>query len=126
MFNALNSIQEYIILNRTELASSYLAKFAGLMRMYLDYSREELISFSKELETLKLYLELEKLRFEDTLELVVEVDGNIDQEGIMIPTFLLQPYVENAFKHGLLHRKKIEIVYRVLPSRWKYSTMYCS
>ncbi len=108
MFNALNSIQEYIILNRTELASSYLAKFAGLMRMYLDYSREELISFSKELETLKLYLELEKLRFEDTLELVVEVDGNIDQEGIMIPTFLLQPYVENAFKHGLLHRKKIE------------------
>jgi len=106
MFNALNSIQEYIILNRTELASSYLAKFAGLMRMYLDYSREELISFSKELETLKLYLELEKLRFEDTLELVVEVDGNIDQEGIMIPTFLLQPYVENAFKHGLLHRKK--------------------
>ncbi|GAA0872832.1 histidine kinase [Gangjinia marincola] len=105
VFNALNSIQEYIILNEKHLASDYLGKFADLMRKYLEHSNKEYITLAEEIDSLKMYLELEKLRFEDQLEYRIEVDQNIHQELIEIPAMLLQPYVENSIKHGLLHKR---------------------
>lgn len=103
IFNALNSIQEYIILNEKKLASSYLAKFAQLIRTYLNHSSQGQISIEEEIECLHSYLELEKLRFEDTLH--YEINSNFINKDLKIPTMLIQPYVENAIKHGLLHKK---------------------
>ncbi|MEM6687654.1 MAG: histidine kinase, partial [Bacteroidota bacterium] len=105
IFNALNSIQEYIILNKKNLASDYLGKFADLIRTYLNHSSKGAISLQDEIDCLEMYLELEKLRFEDKLIYAIQVDEQLDTETISIPTMLIQPYVENALKHGLLHKK---------------------
>ncbi|SFN91049.1 Tetratricopeptide repeat-containing protein [Bizionia echini] len=105
IFNALNSIQDYIVLNQKDLASDYLGKFADLIRNYLHFSDTGFISIPEEVHNLKLYLELEKLRFEDALDYSFNVDSTANSEGTKIPTMLIQPYVENALKHGLLHKK---------------------
>ncbi len=104
VFNALNSIQEYIMSNQKDLAGDYLGKFADLIRTYLEHSTKGKITLEEELNTLNMYLELEKLRFEDTLEYTVNSSNNIDEEAIYIPTMLVQPYAENALKHGLFHK----------------------
>jgi hypothetical protein len=104
IFNALNSIQEYIVLNQRNLASSYLSKFADLIRSYLDHSSKGYISLQEEIECLDIYLQLEKLRFED--KFTYEITSSEGEKNIKIPTMLIQPYVENALKHGLLHKKE--------------------
>lgn len=104
IFNALNSIQEYIILNEKNLASAYLVKFSRLIRMYLEHSQEQYIPLSKEIKALELYLELEKDRFEDSLAYQLVVAKEINAAQIKIPSIFIQPYVENAIKHGLLHK----------------------
>ena len=117
IFNALNSIQEFIVLNKKELASNYLADFADLMRSYLQHSQEDKISLQDELDTLHLYLRLEKIRFEENFEYAIHCDASIDQETTSIPSFLIQPFVENAIKHGLLHQfgpKKLTITFSKL------------
>ena len=104
VFNALNSIQDFILLNQKELASNYLGDFADLMRGYLDHSQEDKISLQEEIELLELYLKLEKVRFEDDFAYEILTSKDIDKM-ITIPSFLIQPYVENAIKHGLMHKK---------------------
>ncbi|TVZ56905.1 histidine kinase [Lutibacter sp. Hel_I_33_5] len=106
IFNALNSIQDYIVLNQKNLASDYLGKFADLIRNYLHFSDLGFISIPDEIHNLNLYLELEKLRFEEQLQYSFKIDDNANSETIKIPTMLIQPYVENALKHGLLHIKE--------------------
>lgn len=105
IFNALNSIQEYIVLNQKNLASTYLSKFANLIRAYLEHSSKGKISLKEEMDCLNIYLELEKLRFEEKLSYSIIIDENIDVYDVKIPTMLIQPYIENALKHGLLHKK---------------------
>ncbi|MBQ4819873.1 histidine kinase [Aquimarina sp. MMG016] len=106
LFNALNSIQEYILTNQKDLASDYLGKFADLMRIYLDHSRKNQITIEEEIRALTLYLDLEKNRFEDSLEYDITIkDEEIFPQHYKIPSLLIQPYVENAIKHGLLHKK---------------------
>jgi ligand-binding sensor domain-containing protein len=104
IFNALNSIQEFIMLNKKELASNYLADFADLMRSYLHHSQEDEVSITEELAALELYLKLEKIRFENDFEYSINCDKNSSKDSIYIPSFLIQPFVENAIKHGLLHK----------------------
>jgi hypothetical protein len=104
IFNALNSIQEYIILNQKNLAGDYLGKFADLMRTYLHHSDAGFITVEEEVESLHMYLELEALRFEDTLRYSIDIEKAFKNMTIKIPTMLIQPYIENALKHGLLHR----------------------
>jgi len=103
IFNALNSIQEYIILNKKNLAGDYLGKFADLMRKYLHHSDAGYITLQEEVDSLNMYMELESLRFEESLEYTIKTIDSIDKEFVKIPTMLIQPYVENALKHGLLH-----------------------
>ena len=106
LFNALNTIQSYIYTNDKENASHYLGKFSELTRMILDMSNKEIVSLADEIKALKLYIELEELRFEDKLHYHFEVDEQaIFTEATFIPSMLIQPYVENAIKHGLLHQK---------------------
>ncbi len=104
IFNALNSIQEYIVFNNKELASSYLVKFSRLIRIYLEHSQQNEIVLKEEISALKIYLELEKIRFEDVLDYELNIDKNLSLEQIKIPSLFIQPYVENAIKHGLLHK----------------------
>lgn len=105
IFNALNSIQEFIISNEKEVASEYLVKFSRLIRIYLEHSREQEVLLSEEIKALKIYLELEKIRFEDKLEYQITCAKEVENQVIYLPSLFIQPYVENALKHGLLHKK---------------------
>lgn len=105
MFNALNSIQEFIVLNEKKSANRYMGKFADLMRMILDQSNHETVSLEDELKMIHLYLELEALRFENEFQYNLEVDPDIDTLYTFIPAMIVQPYIENAIKHGLLHKQ---------------------
>ncbi len=105
IFNCLNSIKLYTLENDSQTASEYLTKFSQLIRLVLENSRSEKVTLQKELETLKLYIELEAMRFKDKVNYQINVVPHIDQQYIEIPPLLLQPYVENAIWHGLIHKK---------------------
>lgn len=112
MFNALNSIQEFILLNDKKQANMYMGKFADMMRLILDMSNKDMITLDEELKSLDLYLQLEALRFEEQFFYAVTKDGNLQDDTINMPPMIIQPYVENAIKHGLLHKpgeKKLAI-----------------
>ncbi len=104
-YNALNTIQAYIYLNDKLNAGKYLSKFSALTRKILEMSEQESITLSEEISTLELYLELEKMRFEDELDIQINVAASIDTDFVKIPSMLIQPFVENAIKHGLLHKR---------------------
>jgi len=101
VFNSLTAIQSYIFRNEPHTASKYLASFAKLTRLILEISRTELCSIEREITTLKLYLDLQKLRFENRFEYTITVDQNIDPNSTFIPPMLAQPLIENAIEHGL-------------------------
>lgn len=104
-YNALNTIQSFILSNEKKQAVSYLSKFSNLTRTILEMTEKETISIAEEVKTLSLYLDIEKARFEEDFNYHILVDDEIDAGNIKIPTMLLQPYVENAVKHGLLHKQ---------------------
>ncbi|MGB1217080.1 MAG: histidine kinase, partial [Saprospiraceae bacterium] len=105
MFNSLNSIQQFILTQDKRAANKYLSNFAKLMRSILEMSDKEKISLDSEIEALGLYLELENLRFDNELDYKIEIDDNIDPKTKFLPSMLIQPYVENAIKHGLMHKE---------------------
>lgn len=102
-YNALNTIQAFIFTNDKTKASSYLAKFSKLTRAILEMSEKETISLSEEIDALKLYLELEKMRFKDGFSYQLNITNIENADLIEFPPMIIQPYVENAIKHGLLH-----------------------
>lgn len=103
IFNSLNAIQECILTHKIDAAYQYLSKFSRLQRMVLDNSEKELVPLSKELEMLGLYLSLESLRFSNSFTYEIR-SGNIsDQDEIMVPSLITQPFAENAIWHGLQH-----------------------
>lgn len=104
IFNCLNSIKLYAIDNEAAKASEYLTKFARLIRLVLENSRANKVTLEDELEALQLYLDMEALRFEDKLHFQIQVDPRIDLDFVEIPPLLIQPYVENAIWHGLMHK----------------------
>lgn len=104
-YNALNTIQSFILTNDKKQAVSYLSKFSTLTRTILEMSEKESITLSEEIKTLGLYLDIEKARFDEDFNYEINIGYGIDIENIKIPSMLLQPYVENAVKHGLLHKK---------------------
>lgn len=101
VFNSLNSIQHYIFHTKSDEAIKYLNKFARLVRIILNNSDKPTVTVGEDLEALKLYLELEKMRFEDKFDYEVIVDGSVDPDYDIMPPLLMQPYVENAILHGL-------------------------
>jgi len=112
IFNSLNSIDYFIIKNESVLASEYLNRFSRLIRLILNNSRSNYISLKDDLDALKLYIEIESLRFDNKFEYEVKASKNLDPELIQIPPMLFQPYVENAIWHGLMQKDgpgKIEV-----------------
>ncbi len=115
IFNALNSIQYYITSQDNASAARYLSKFSLLIRSILESSRHQYIFLKDELKLLKLYLELEQLRFSGQFVFDITIDETIDTEEISIPPMIIQPYVENAIIHGVVmlnHQGKITIHYQ--------------
>ena len=106
IFNCLNSIQLFTAQNNIDKASNYLSKFSRLIRLVLENSRSEKVTLENELESLRLYIELEAMRFRDKFSYTISVAPSIDQGYVQIPPLLLQPFVENAIWHGLMHKEE--------------------
>jgi putative methionine-R-sulfoxide reductase with GAF domain len=102
IFNALNSVQQYILQGNTDEANKYLSRFSKLQREILNHCDKSFISLQKEIEMLRIYLQLEQLRFNGSFDFEITSDNGLDSEEIKIPPMILQPFVENAIWHGLM------------------------
>ena len=104
IFNSLNSVNQFIATNNELEANQYLTKFSKLMRGVMENSTEDFIPFQQELDLLQNYLSLEKTRFTDKFNFDISVDENLNQQNLLIPGMLIQPFLENAIWHGLRYR----------------------
>lgn len=123
-YNALNTIQSFILSNDKKQAVNYLSKFSTLTRTILEMTEKDLVSITEEIKTLSLYLDIEKVRFNDDFNYEILADFNVDADNIKIPSMFLQPFVENAVKHGLLHQteeKKLKIHFEKVADQIKIS-----
>lgn len=105
IFNCLNSINRYIVKSDNATASLYLTRFAKLIRLILDNSNSKKVLLSNELEALKLYIEMERIRFDSKFDYHIIIDKEVHTDSIGVPSLIIQPYVENAIWHGLLHKE---------------------
>lgn len=112
--NALVSIQRFMLENKTTEASNYLTKFSRLMRQLLEYSREELITIEEEIDLLRNYLDIQKLRLKDQFTFEIKIDPKLSLSESKIQPMFAQPFVENAIEHGVSGKAdgKIEILFR--------------
>ena len=102
IFNSLNSIQRMYVEGNMDEANDFLTEFSGLIRNILENSNHDKITLNEEINTLKSYLELEKLRTKDKFDFTIDVDESIDQYNYKVPPLVIQPFVENAIWHGVL------------------------
>lgn len=108
IFNALNSIQEQFMFGDKLLANEQMGNFTTLTRQILTVSGKKKISLATEVDILTKYLELEKMRFDSDFTYHIKIAENIDDEYTELPPMLIQPFVENSIKHGLLHKKGLK------------------
>lgn len=102
IFNSLNTINSFINRNEPTMANQYISKFSRLMRLILDHSREKKISLEEELEVLKLYVQIEQIRFENKFSFEIKLSPEADIYNVQVPPLIIQPFAENAILHGLL------------------------
>ena len=117
LFNCMNSINKMILGNQNDEASTYLGKFSKLVRSMLENSEHVHVSLEQELKMLASYIQLESIRFKKKIAVNIVVAENINQENTYIPSMVLQPFVENAIWHGLMHKRgkgKIDIHIKAL------------
>jgi len=105
IFNSLQAIQDYIFDKNEEQANRYLVKFSRLMRLILESSRKKFILLSEELKLIELYVSLEQLRFSEQFSYQLSLSKNINKDILLVPSMLIQPFIENAVNHGLFHKK---------------------
>jgi tetratricopeptide (TPR) repeat protein len=105
IFNCLSSINCFILENETEKASDYLTRFSRLIRMVLTNSEKPLITLDEELKMLKLYLDMERLRFENSFDYNITYTNDVEAGTVLVPPLLLQPFCENAIWHGLMNKE---------------------
>lgn len=106
VFNALNSIQSYVLEQDVNMAATFLAKFAMHIRSTLEQSRNDMIKLSDSIESINTYLELEKLRTRNKFDHHIHIDNNVKISAINVPPLLIQPYVENAIVHGFAKKRE--------------------
>ena len=99
--NGLVAIQDYIYKSEKKIAANYLAKFSKLMRAIIGHSSKEYIPFDDEISTLKMYFDLQKLRFKNSFEYQINIDPSIDINDTLVPPMIAQPFIENAIEHGI-------------------------
>jgi len=110
IFNSLNSIKSLINKNENEKAAEYLTTFSKLIRTLFQNSDSREISLYEELETCKLYSQIEKMRFGEKVDFIFEIDQHLDLKDIKVPALILQPFIENAIWHGLVPKESGGIV----------------
>jgi len=120
IFNALNSIQHLVIEGDSKQAYNYITQFSNLVRKTLDYSEKESISLVQEIELITIYLKLESLRFGEDFEYSI---NQKDIQDIDVPPMLIQPFIENAIVHGLLHKRGTKIL--KIDLEIKEGILYC-
>ena len=101
IFNTLGSIQNYLLQSKPGEAGLYLSQFARLIRQNLNSINSAVINLEEEVDRLKNYLDLEKLRMEDKFDYRIEIDRSVESEDILIPSMIIQPFVENSIWHGI-------------------------
>ena len=104
IFNSINSIQGFILKNKVDKALGYLMDFSKILRQTLDNATKEYISLAEEIEYIKYYLNLELMRFDKKFTIDLRIPEELDSQNILIPPMIVQPFVENAIRHGLLHK----------------------
>lgn len=104
IFNSLNTVQSYILSASTERAAAYLTRFSRLMQQTIEHSSKEWISLQEELDTLELYLQLEQLQLEGQFDYYIRIQPTVSNTQLLMPPFIIQPYVQNAIWHRLLQR----------------------
>ena len=104
IFNSLNAIHHYILTTSTDMASLYLTRFSKLMRLMISNFNKEWITLGDELDALELYIQLEKLRFDEQFNYQLQVRPEVNQQLTLIPPLIIQPYVQYAIWHRLLLR----------------------
>jgi LytS/YehU family sensor histidine kinase len=105
LFNSLNSIKYFALSKSKEETAAYLSKFSLLVRSILNNSKSRTISLKDELDALQLYIEIEHLRLDGKFDYAIDIDSSIHIKHAQIPPMILQPYVENAIWHGLMHKE---------------------
>jgi len=116
--NALISIENFIGIKTKEEIRQYIGDFSNLIRLNLIYANQTYIGLEEELVRLETYLSLEQLRFQHQFDYAIEVSPQLDKALIEVPNMVIQPFVENAIKHGLLPLKgagKVTISFAALP-----------
>ena len=124
MFNVLNSVQGLIYSNQKSKASEYLGKFSDLMRKILEASDKKEITVEKEFEMLEMYVSLEKTRFDNDFDYSYSLPNGLDLSQHKIPSMIIQPFVENAIKHGLMHKKglkELTINAKIIDNYWCFT-----
>ena len=115
IFNSMNSIQSYLYQNDKDHVSEFLSRFAGLMRHILHSSREPFIPLDEEISSLRTYLEIQQLRFEESFDYEIHVDEDIEPDLVGIPPLFVQPFVENSIEHGIRSKGQMgKIIIRYL------------
>ncbi len=110
IFNSLGAIQSFMMKNDSRKAAFYLGSFSSLMRSILHHSRQEMITLEEEVKTIENYFHLHQLRLGERLLFKVNVTGVTDPESVILPPMLVQPFVENALKHGIEQTDKTGVV----------------
>lgn len=105
VFNSLNSIQSFILKNDKTKANKYLVKFSKLMRLTFENSKSQYVNLEDEINALSLYLDLEQMRFDESFTYEIDIDPAINKDACIVPTLLMQPFVENAIWHGIQHKE---------------------
>jgi LytS/YehU family sensor histidine kinase len=123
IFNCLNSINRFILKNESEAASDYLTKFSKLIRLILQNSQSKAVPLESELEALRLYMEMEMLRFEGQFTYNISLDPDLEVEDLEVPPLIIQPYVENAIWHGLMHKQ--DKGHLIVELHRENGTLYC-
>ena len=126
IFNCMNSINRLILEEDTEQASYYLAKFSKLIRMILENSDQSSVTLQDEIALLEGYIQLESLRFSEKMEYHIEMDESINPDAVYLPSMILQPFVENAIWHGLMHKNDEEMGIIDIHVREYEGKLYCT
>ncbi len=113
IFNSLNGIEYFIMSNEKRNASVYLNKFASLIRIILSDSREEVVPFTEDMESIRLYVDLEQLRFNHKFCFITDIDEALNDGDYRVPPLLIQPFVENAIIHGFASSDKKDLKLKI-------------
>src|SRR5690606_36994453 len=115
IYNSLNSIGDYFSRNDSEAGNDYLAKFAKLMRLTLEYSERKEVTLAEDMKLIELYLQIEGLRLNRKFTFKIHIDSALDPENTLVPPMILQPFIENSIdrKSTRLNSRHVKISYAV-------------